>query len=484
MAVTVTSSFDSALDMLRNLGAFAANAVAPRVRLGVTGLSRSGKTVFTTALVHHLIGVTPMPVFRASAEGRIRRAILDDQPDDAVPRFPYEEHLATLGEPLRRWPESTTRIAELRVAIDYERRAGWRTGPASLAVDIVDYPGEWLVDLALIDKSFAEWSRETLAMSRAEDRAMIAAPWHVALAAVDPQKPASETEIARLADLFKAYLSALREGPERVATTPPGRFLMPGDLAGSPALTFSPLDLAPGAAPAPRSVHAQMERRYDAYRTHVVRPFFRDHFAQLDRQIVLVDVLSALDSGPRAVAELEEALDQVLIAFRAGSNTLLSSLVAPRIDKVLFAATKADHLHRSDHARLEAILRLLVDRALRRTRGAGARVETLALASVRATREASVRSGRDTLPAIVGTPEAGERIGDELFDGQTEAAIFPGELPEDPQAVFSGAITPGALRFPRFRPPLRIPDAAGRLPPLPHIRLDRALEFLIGDRLS
>jgi predicted YcjX-like family ATPase len=481
--VTVTSSFDSAYDLLRNLGDFAAGALSPRLRLGVTGLSRSGKTVFTTALVHHLIGVTPMPVFRASAEGRIRRAVLDDQPDDAVPRFPYEEHLATLGEPLRRWPESTTRIAELRIAIDYERRSGWRAGPASLAVDIVDYPGEWLVDLALIDKSFAEWSRETLAASRTAGRAAIAAPWHVALAEADPRRPAAETEITRLADLFKAYLAALREGPERVATTPPGRFLMPGDLAGSPALTFTPLDLASGAEPVPRSLHAQMERRYDAYRTHVVRPFFRDHFARLDRQIVLVDVLSALDSGPRALAELEEALDQVLIAFRAGSNTLLSSILAPRIDRVLFAATKADHLHRSDHARLEAILQLLVDRALRRTRGAGARVETLALASVRATREASVRSGRDTLPAIVGTPEAGERIGDDVFDGTTEAAIFPGELPQDPQAVFSGAVPPGALRFPRFRPPPRIPDAAGRLPPLPHIRLDRALEFLIGDRL-
>ena len=31
---------------------------------------------------------------------------------------------------------------------------------------------------------------------------------------------------------------------------PPGRFLMPGDLAGSPALTFAPLELSDGEAPA------------------------------------------------------------------------------------------------------------------------------------------------------------------------------------------------------------------------------------------
>ena len=56
-----------------------------RLRLGVTGLSRSGKTVFITALVHHLtraIAGGPegrreqhqLPVFRALAEGRITSA--------------------------------------------------------------------------------------------------------------------------------------------------------------------------------------------------------------------------------------------------------------------------------------------------------------------------------------------------------------------------------------------------------------------------
>ena len=45
-----------------------------------------------------------------------------------------------------------------------------------------------------------------------------------------------------------------------------------------------------------------MERRYEAYKDVVVRPFFRDHFARLDRQIVLVDVLAALNAGPARCA--------------------------------------------------------------------------------------------------------------------------------------------------------------------------------------
>ena len=44
------------------------------LRLGVTGLSRAGKTVFITALVNNLIARARLPVLAASAEGRIARA--------------------------------------------------------------------------------------------------------------------------------------------------------------------------------------------------------------------------------------------------------------------------------------------------------------------------------------------------------------------------------------------------------------------------
>lgn len=453
----------------------------PTLRLGVTGLARSGKTVFTTAVVHHLIRGTPMPAFRAAAEGRIRRARLAHQPDDDVPRFDYEAHLETLTAG-RAWPASTTRIAELRLDIEYERQSRWRSGPATLTLDIVDYPGEWLLDLALIDQDYAEWSRETVAAARRPGRQGTAAPWLAALASHRPDEPADESVAAKLADAFRAYLHALRAGPEAVATTPPGRFLMPGDLAGSPALTFAPLDLGESRIGSD-SLAGLMARRFESYKRRVVTPFFREHFQRIDRQVVLVDVLAALDAGPAALADLEEALDRVLLAFNAGRNTILSRLFAPRTERVLFAATKADHIHHTSHDRLERLLRHLVGRAVKRTEAAGARVGSVALASVRATRETSVSEGREILKAVAGTPEAGERIGDELFDGHTEAAIFPGEVPVDPTVVLQGRYEPGSLRFPRFRPPLVTRDGAGRPHALPHIRLDRALEFLLGDRL-
>ena len=58
---------------------------------------------------------------------------------------------------------------------------------------------------------------------------------------------------------------------------------MPGDLEGSPALTFAPLpDVSSETAPR-GSMRAMMERRFEAYKAKVVMPFFREHFARLDR---------------------------------------------------------------------------------------------------------------------------------------------------------------------------------------------------------
>jgi predicted YcjX-like family ATPase len=482
-----TSIVDEARIAAKSFTDYAAGTLHPTIRLGVTGLSRAGKTVFITALVQALVQGGRLPVFRAQAEGRVAGAALSPQPDDTVPRFDYEAHLTDLTGPGRRWPDSTRQISELRVVIDFQSRRRFGPAMSTLTLDIVDYPGEWLLDLPLLQKSYAEWARETLAASRSGARLRLAARWHEHLAGLQPSDAADESAARIAAQCFTDYLRAGRDERFALSTLPPGRFLMPGDLDGSPALTFAPLDVPEGAEAKAGTLHAMMERRYEAYKLRIVRPFFVEHFARLDRQIVLVDALSAINAGPRAVRDLEAALTSVLSAFRLGSNGWLSAIFRPRIQKILFAATKADHLHHASHDRLEAILRRLANHAIDRASFAGAEVDVVALASVRATREATVRQGRETLPCIIGTPVAGEMTATETFDGEAEIAVFPGELPADPGAIFaegsfagleSGGRAGVDFRFIRFRPPKL---ETGQV--LPHIRLDRTLEFLIGDKM-
>ena len=63
-------------------------------------------------------------------------------------------------------------------------------------------------------------------------------------------------------------------------------------------------------------------------------------------------------------------------------------------------------------------------------------------------------------------------------------------LPDDPTTIlepanFNAAKNgPPAYRFLRFRPPPLERTAEGLNLSLPHIRLDRALDFLIGDYLA
>lgn len=464
-----------------------ADMLVPTLRLGVTGLARSGKTIFITALIRNLVNGGHLPFLHPYADGRILRAYLEPQPDDSVPRFDYEAHIGELSAEPPRWPESTRRISQLRLTIEYTPASLWRRmlGMSRLHVDIVDYPGEWLIDLPLVGMDYAAWAASALAAAREPHRREAAGKFLAFLDGVSAEAPQDEQIASTGAKLFTDYLRTVRGNESSLITLGPGRFLMPGDLEGSPLLTFFPLETT--AASAPRgSLATMMTRRFESYKSHVVTPFFRDHFSRLDRQIVLVDVLGALNAGPAAVNDLEHALADVLRVFRPGAPTWLSAILGRRIDRLVFAATKADHLPSSSHDRLEAVLRLITQRANVHAQTAGADTEILAIAALRATREAEARDGKTRIPCIVGVPLKGERIGQTVFDGTREAAIFPGDLPANPSLALDGAApAPNPSRFVRFRPPRLAPAGpAGETPSAPHIRLDRALDYLIGDYLA
>jgi uncharacterized protein len=444
----------------------------PVIRLGVTGLSRAGKTVFITSLVSNLMNRSRMPQLLAAAEGGIRTAYLQPQPDDTVPRFDYETHLAALTGPTPHWPDSTRAVSELRLSLRVQPSgliSGLR-GPRTVHLDIVDYPGEWLLDLALLDTSFEAWSAATL--TRIEGREA-AASFRAALADADPAAKLDEPAAKALAAAFTGYLHAARAGGFSDCT--PGRFLLPGDLAGSPVLTFAPLRKP---ASVPRgSVWREFERRFEAYKREVVKPFFRDHFARIDRQVVLVDALGAIHAGPRAVEDLRHAMTDILSAFRPGRNAFLTRLLlGRRVERILFAATKADHLHHRQHPQLTAIMEAILRDAKDRADFAGAKTAAMSIASLRATTEDTVEHEGRSLDVVRGILAASGK----------RAAMYPGRLPEDPAQLLSPARSgaeawlDGDYSVMSFAPqPLSLKPGEGP----PHIRLDRAAEFLFGDRL-
>lgn len=140
-------------------------------------------------------------------------------------------------------------------------------------------------------------------------------------------------------------------------------------MAGAPGLQFFPFitDLMPDpsrlAKAAKSSVLGMLRDRYQYYCDHVVKGFYKHYFQHFDRQIVLVDCLTPLNSGPQAFTDMRLALTQLMQSFHYGKRTLLRRLFSPCIDKLLFAASKADHVTADQHANLVALLQQLTQSA-------------------------------------------------------------------------------------------------------------------------
>ncbi|MCS6778919.1 MAG: YcjX family protein [Geminicoccaceae bacterium] len=446
-----------------DLGQFADRALDRHLRLAVTGLRRSGKTVFTTALVHHLLDGRGLPFLAAVHEGRFLGARL--VPLGYGEEFPFARYHAALSADPPSWPKPTERLSRLLLAVRF-----YTTNPLlraiqpiqELLLEIVDYPGEWLLDLPILGGSFESFAEEALALAARAPRAALARPWLELARGLDQAGPPEAAAIDRLAAAYCAYLRACQE-ELGLAYVVPGRFVHPGELEGHPALRFAPLPPAPTR---PGSLRAAVIEAFERYREEVVRPFYEDHFRGFDRQIVLVDLLTALNQGPAHFADTQRALERLAASFRYGRSGLLARLFAPRIDRVLFAASKADHVAPSQHAALKQLLEILVAPAGRAARFEGLVPEFLAISALRSTDVVRTEHDGQILSCVRGR----------LAEDGRETVLFPGEIP--PELPEPEDWTSGRFRFRAFAPRRLQPGVPGQ-----HIRLDQALEFLIGDKL-
>src|SRR4051812_11510779 len=133
------------------------------VWLAVTGLSRSGKTVLITSLIHNLLSTlhnpARMPLPRVAGEGRLIAARLAPTKAQRLPRFPYQDNIEAMASQTPDWPARTADISEIEIDIQFApagavgHALGWLSGNAGrLSLRIVDYPGEWLLDLPLLNQ--------------------------------------------------------------------------------------------------------------------------------------------------------------------------------------------------------------------------------------------------------------------------------------------------------------------------------------------
>ncbi|MBB3899331.1 YcjX family protein [Roseococcus suduntuyensis] len=467
--------------------------MARDLRLCVTGLSRAGKTAFITGLVHALC-IAPrvpqaFPAWGAARTGRLvhARPVPPQGAVQAIEAFPYEANLAALRAESPHWPEATNSVRAITLELTLENPPGLalraldrvlRRADAkqreTRRVTILDYPGEWALDLPMLDQDFAAWSQATLAAMARPPRAALAGSALAAINAINPAQPYSD-EAARAAHLaFVEFLEAART-QGRLALLQPGLFLRPEKVGGRAAILaqeefrFFPLPASAKRVPA-GSFAAVLGRRYQAYRRDHVRGFFDSlRGPGTTRQVVLFDLLGALSSGPEGYADASAALTQVAQAMRPRMG-VLARFFGGAV-RVLYAATKADYLPPKGRQRLRAHLDMLLG-GLAGTQGEREQARSLALSAIAATRDGKDAEGR---PLVAGCVR--DRATGALDCGVTFR--FPAPPAGPPTARDWAAWEAAGLvgfDWPEFLPD---PESLRARHDLPHLGLDEALEFLL-----
>lgn len=431
------------------------------VRIGVTGLARAGKTAFLTSVAANLLALgAGRPVLPAVVErlrGRVPRIAIAPSGVASLPRFDVAGHLASLARDPPAWPARTDAASLLALDLSIPRTGlASALPPFALRLEFLDYPGEWLLDLPLLRQDFEAWSAATL--RRLEGRPE-AAGFLAFANAMPAGSPADEAVAATGYRLYRQLLGTLRDAG--MALLQPGRFLMPAPGAEPPWMAFFPLRGHGGLA-------TLLAQRFQAYKEAVQADLSDPLFGQLDRMVVLVDLLSALHAGPAAFADLSAALKEASASLRWERDWLEAAMAIgrlrwppPVLSRVAFAATKADHVAERQRGNLAALLRTVAAPTI------DVRAGYFPLSAVRCTEDMVMHVGDHALSAV-----RGRRI-----DGKP-ARSYPGEVPDRPPGPEFWAHP--FLQIPEFEPG-RLPDA-GRSG-IATIGLDTLLLFLLDDLL-
>lgn len=367
---------------------FISRGMDSNVRIAVTGLSRAGKTAFITSLVNQLLHTAThdnLPLLTAARDKRLIGAKREPQTNMMVPRFAYDEAMSQIHANPPQWPVPTRDVSEIRLALKYKPKKTTKkllSKTAVLNVDIIDYPGEWLLDLPLLDMDFSSWSQTQFDALKGK-RKELAQAWLAELEQIELNADADEKQLEKVAHAYTDYLHACKDAG--LHWVQPGRFVLPGELAGAPVLQFFPCRFESESKAPKGSNLAMLEARFHEYQQKVVKAFYKHHFATFDRQIVLVDCLQPLNAGDEAFYDMRQALEQIMHSFRYGRSSFLRRLFSPKIDKVLFAATKADHVTPDQHPHLVSLLQQMVHPAWQTAAYENIEMSCMSIASIQAT---------------------------------------------------------------------------------------------------
>lgn len=339
-------------------------------RIGIIGILNSGKTVFITSMINHLMHHDPSILRFQNGNCKI---VFDKEmgPENGFERFPYAKYRA---EAHKYWPDKTERPYQFRCHF-FRSDWHWTYGELSL----LDIPGERVCDLIMAKQEYANWSDWLLEfMIKDQESAYIEffQEYKNCLASLNQNSPPTQSVenlqkiiigkysqlLARLALGYRPIVT-----PSAFVLSPEGEHLGES-ISNNDFFRCHPgLDAKRAFAPLPadfRKRNPELTRTfaqsYDDYRKAVSEPLW-NAFTSCNELVFLVDIATLLNANTAMYNGNRELIERIVEILSPGDSLfgrILRSIYSSisGIQRIAFVATKADLFQKNDRPKLEILL--------------------------------------------------------------------------------------------------------------------------------
>lgn len=334
-----------------------------KVKVAITGLSQSGKSMLFTSLLTLIKDraaqkqVDFLPLLKELPLDRIRYAeVRAIENEKMFPLEPSQEALAK-GE----WPEVTEDVYGFELFIELTREQGDWLVPLShiqtLSLQFYDYPGEWLTDLPMLQMDFIAWNHKTLAQQTNNPQKKFSGSWQQFLETFDFDQPPTPERIDLLLSQYKLFLQQTKSAG--ITVLQPATLLLKSASFDWQQYGFTPL---------PTDVSSDLNHpwtkcfieHFNLYQNKVLKPLQKSYFTNTDKQIILIDLFEGLSYGQSHLKQLRETITLFAGLFVYGKTHWLSEKLMGqhKISDLAFVASKVDSAPLSQQPNL---LSLLID---------------------------------------------------------------------------------------------------------------------------
>jgi predicted YcjX-like family ATPase len=451
---------DEAKIVLKDLNVDKAFQSSEAIKIAVTGLNRTGKTLFITSLVNQIISGKNLKILKRDFKAEIVKTT------NKTPTFKYRDVVEKLRKEPPEWPESTNSVSKITLKLEVKSESSFFPNKI-LFLEIIDYPGEWLFDVAMYGKTFEEWSNSIFEDIKDSEKRTLSFDFQGAIRSYDLYNFSNGADDETIVEAYKKYQNNLIG--KGYSLIQPGRSFQKGNLTDKATFLFTPLLKPEGVEPHKESIYNRFKERYEQYLENSVEPLVLEHFSEFDRQIVLVDVLKSLQSGYHSFLDMTKAVKRFTEIYKYGRSGKISRFIGDRrIDKILFVATKSDSIPSSQIENFKSLLDSIVEEAQKDLRVSGMKTASFPIASVRSTKDIEHEYQGKKLDCIQGR-----------ITGKSEESIeYMGEIPESFPSKKEWS--ENKFSFPEFSP-ISFPDRD--IDAVENINMDKVIEYIIGDKL-